>query len=193
MLRKHILNLLGASRRAAYLCSFLFTLCSYPAVAQQPLYIVNGVERSSVEGIDPEVIERIEELPADEFTIARYGERASNGVVLLTLKYDEEARFLHESGSLADYLTSTVVWQENDPTARVVLRYRIATDGTLSVVQELEVSDRRFLRRVMKALEEAPRWEPARKLGEAVESEGILRLQLPAGRPMPRKIELVIR
>ena len=45
----------------------------------------------------------------------------------------------------------------------------------------------------MKALEEAPRWEPARKLGEAVESEGILRLQLPVGRPMPRKIELVIR
>ncbi|MBR5820366.1 MAG: TonB-dependent receptor [Alistipes sp.] len=163
------------------------------SVAQQPLYIVNGVERSSVEGINPDVIERIEELPADEETIARYGQRASNGVVLIALKYDQEARFPQCEGSLANYLAGVIAWDETDSTARVVLRYRIDAEGRLSVVQELEVSDRRFLRRVLKALESSPRWEPARKLGEAVESEGILRLQLPAGRAMPPKIELVIR
>lgn len=193
MLKKHLVNLFGASRRIACLCTFLFALSSFPAAAQQPLYIVNGVERASVSDIPPEVIEQMEELPADEFTIARYGERAANGVVLLTLKYDEPARFTADTTSLTDYLAQRVVWPADEPAARVVLRYRIRTDGSLVIDRILEATDRRFLRRVEKALAGSPRWEPARKAGEAVESEGILRLQLPEGKRMPRNVELVIR
>lgn len=172
--------------------SFLILNC-LPLAAQQPLYIVNGVERSSMSDIPPEVIEQIEELPADEFTIARYGERAANGVMLVTLKYDEPARFTADSISLAHYLTEQVIWGDDEPAARVVIRYRILTDGSLLIDSVLEATDRRFLRRIEKALGAAPRWEPARKAGEAVESSGILRLQLPVGKRMPRNIELVIR
>ena len=193
MLNKHILNFFGASRCAAYLCSLTFALCPFPTAAQQPLYIVNGVERSTMSDIPPEVIEQIEELPADEFTIARYGERAAHGVMLVTLKYDEPARFTADSLSFADYLTREVVWEADEPAARVVIRYRIEKDGSLQIDKILEATDRRFLRRVERALATAPRWEPARKAGEAVPSEGILRLQLPVGKRMPRNIELVIR
>ena len=74
-----------------------------------------------------------------------------------------------------------------------MLRYRIAPDGTLSVVQELQSTDNRLKRRVLKAVSEAPRWEPAMKNGQAVESEGVLSIQLPEGKPLPRHMELVIR
>ena len=59
-----------------------------PAAAQKPLYIVNGRETEEIASIPPEDIERVETLPADEETIARYGLRASNGVLLVTLRYD---------------------------------------------------------------------------------------------------------
>lgn len=164
-----------------------------PARGQQPLYIVNGEERRSTADIPPEVIERIEELPADEFTIAQYGEKASNGVVIITLKYDESPRFCADSLTLADYVTRHVEWGPTDPPARIVLRYRIDTTGTLTVIDQLEATDKRLLRRVLRALEAAPRWEPARKAGVAVESQGVLRLQLPVGRRMPRQAELIWR
>jgi len=38
---------------------------------------------------------------------------------------------------------------------------------------------------LLKALAEAPRWKPATKNGRPVESEGVLRIQLPEGKPLP--------
>lgn len=61
------------------------------------------------------------------------------------------------------------------------------------VQQELESTDNRLKRRVLKAVAEAPRWHPAQKNGAPVESEGVLSIQLPEGRRMPRQAELVIR
>ena len=78
-------------------------------------------------------------------------------------------------------------------TARVVLRYKITPDGETVVQQELESTDNRLKRRVLKAVAEAPRWHPAQKNGAPVESEGVLSIQLPEGRRMPRQAELVIR
>ena len=141
--------------------------------AQQPLYFVNGT-------------------PADEETIARFGPRASNGVILITLRYDEPARFEADSLSFGNYIARRVRWEAHEPAARVVLRYRITAEGQTVVEDELESTDNRLKRRVLKAVEEAPRWRPARKNGRAVESEGVLRIQLPEGKRMPRQIELVI-
>lgn len=173
----------------------LFIVCSVvvPARGQQPLYIVNGVERTDIREIDPEIIERMEELPADEFTIARYGERASHGVVIITLKYDEPARFVADTAGFARYVARRVKWSTTDPTARVVLRYRIAEDGSLTILETLQSTDSRLKRRVEKVVEASPRWEPARKAGQAVATEGVLRIQLPEGRPLPRELQLVIR
>ena len=44
--------------------------------AQTPLYIVGGKAVESIDHIPQSDIESIETLPADEETIARYGERA---------------------------------------------------------------------------------------------------------------------
>jgi len=163
--------------------------------AQEPLYIVNGEPREEIETINPELIEQIEQLPADEQTIARFGPKAGNGVVLVTLKFDRAPRFLHPEGlTLAEYVRLKVQWQENDPTARIVIRYRITREGQLEVDKVLEATDKRLLRRVSKALADSPRWEPARKAGEAVATDGhVLRLTLPEGREMPPERYIIIR
>lgn len=168
-------------------------LCAVlPAAAQKPLYIVNETPREEIASIPPEDIERVESLPADEQTIARYGDGASNGVILITLRYDQPAAFPSDS-TYSQYIARRVVWNDTDPVARVILRYKITTDGTVVVDQELEVTDKRLKRRILKVMEEAPKWRPAQKDGVPVESEGVLRIQLPEGRRMPRQAELVYR
>ena len=186
-----------------YLLSLL-ALHLLPAAAQElpdrePLYIVNGEERTEIQSIPPDDIERVEMLPADEETVARYGQRASNAVFLATdrlmlvsLRYDTPARFA-EADSFSDYIADRVRWDETDPTARVVLRYTITETGRAEVDQELESTDNRLKRRVLKALAEAPAWTPATKNGSPIASQGILRIQLPKGRRMPRQVELIIR
>ena len=162
------------------------------AAAQEPLYIVNGTVREEISSIPPDLIERAERLPADEETIARYGPAATPGVLLVTLRHDRAARFTGDA-SFDDYIAARVVWSEREPAARVVLRYTVTPAGRAVVTRELEVTDRRLLRRVMRAVEEAPAWEPATKRGEAVASEGVLTVQLPAGKELPREAEVVIR
>lgn len=180
-------------REVFWIPLFLLLSVVVPARGQQPLYIVNGVVRSDIRDIAPEVIEQMEELPADEFTIARYGEQGANGVVLITLKYDTPARFTADTTGFARFVARQIKWGETDPTARVVLRYRIGEDGSLTILETLQATDARLKRRVEKIVAASPRWEPASKAGQAVATEGILRLQLPEGRPMPRQLELVFR
>ena len=76
-------------------------------------------------------------------------------------------------------------WGENEPAARVALRYTVTPEGETVAGAILESTDSRLRRRVLKALAEAPRWKPATKNGRPVESEGVLRIQLPEGKPLP--------
>lgn len=160
--------------------------------AQEPLYIVNGERREHIRNIPPELIENAERLPADEETIARYGDRAANGVMIVTLRHDRTARFTG-GPSFDTYIAAHVEWSQDEPAARIVLRYTVTTEGRAIVTKELEATDKRLRRRVLKAIEEAPLWEPATKLGQPVESEGVLRIQLPEGKMMPREVEVVLR
>ncbi len=158
----------------------------------RPLYIVNGKVMDEIQQIPPEEIERVETLPADEETIARYGERAAHGVILITLRYDEPASFPADT-TFGSYIARQVRWEDNDPVARVVLRYTVTPEGIVRIDETLESTDNRLKRRVLKAVEESPRWQPALKNGRPISSEGVLSIQLPEGRRMPRQVELVYR
>ena len=76
------------------------------AQERRPVYIVNGerYEGDAFREIPPAEIERMEQLPADEQTIERYGSDASNGVILITLKYDSKAVFTADSLSFDRYV-----------------------------------------------------------------------------------------
>ncbi len=167
-----------------------------PAAAQQPVYIVNGerMPAEEAERIAPRDIERMDRLPADDAAVERYGIEASNGVIIITLRYDTPARFTAAGGvPFNEYIASQVSWPEDEVAARVVLRYIVGRDGRATAAKILESTDSRLRRRVLKALEKAPAWQPAMKDDSPIEHEGVLRVQLPEGKPMPRQIELVIR
>ena len=124
-------------KRYALLLYILFLAAAVRAATPrpQPLYIVNGKETSEIRSIPPEDIENVEMLPADEETIARYGQRAAHGVMLITLRYDRPASFPADS-AFGSYIARQVRWDESEPTARVVLRYKITPDGETVVQQD---------------------------------------------------------
>ena len=157
-----------------------------------PLYIVNGVRMESVRDIPEENIEHIDHLPANEESVAKYGERANNGVIIITLRYDKEAEF---SGGkpLANYVGERVKWNESWGVARFVARYTILADGSFRLGEVLQSTDHQLRKRVLKVLQELPKWQPATKQGKAVESEYVLSVQLPKGMEMPKEPYIVIR
>ena len=170
-------------------------MCFASAQAQNrttPLYIVNGVEMESVRHIPEENIEHIDHLEANETTVAKYGERANNGVIIVTLRYDREAEFTGGK-PLAEYIAERVKWDDNCGVARFVVRYTIAADGSFHLGSELESTDHQLRKRVIRALQEMPKWHPATKQGKAVESEYVLAVQLPRGKAMPKEPYIVIR
>ena len=157
-----------------------------------PLYIVNGVRMESVRDIPEKNIEHIDHLPANEESVAKYGERANNGVIIITLRYDKEAEF---SGGkpLANYVGERVKWNESWGVARFVARYTILADGSFRLGEVLQSTDHQLRKRVLKVLQELPKWQPATKQGKAVESEYVLSIQLPKGKEMPKEPYIVIR
>ncbi len=170
-----VLQLLGAEHIAAQ--SFIH---------KPPLYIVNGERWSEqqVKSIDPDDIVGEELLPADEETVTKYGQEASNGVIIISLRYDTEARFEPEGRAvrLADYVAERIKWEwPANPVARVVIRLNISATGEATIAEVIDSTDKRFLKRVQKVLTQMPRWTPARKAGKGVEDDYILRLTLPRG------------
>ncbi|MBR2073009.1 MAG: TonB-dependent receptor [Alistipes sp.] len=175
------------------------SLSALDATAQSrkrlPLYIVNGERMSEeqVKGIHPKDIEDNHLLPADEQTIERYGHEAANGVVVITLRYDTPARFEidGQTTNYSNYIADRVKWDDTDPVARIIISFKVKADGTVSDNDVLEATDKRLLRRIEKAMAEAPRWRPALKDGKGVETTHLLKVTLPKGRTMPR--ERVVR
>ena len=185
----------------------LSALVPYDAMAQSnideqpernlPLYIVNGRRMSydDVKDISPRNILTEKMLPVDEQLIAKYGEEASNGVVVMTLRYDEPARFEIDGKEerFSNYVAKQVKWEESDPVARVIIAYRVNADGSVSEREVLEASDKRLLRRVQKAVAEAPKWIPALRDGKGVTTDYVLRITLPIGRELPPEPVILIR
>ena len=162
-----------------------------------PIYIVNGerMTEDEVRAIDPEDIVSNELLPADEATIEKYGPDAANGVIVIALRYDTEARFEveGEETSFSAYIARQIKWDEMDPIAQVIMKLEVGPDGVAREKEVLESSDRRLLRRIREALSEAPRWVAARKDGEGITTQHILKITLPIGSKMPPKWAVIIR
>ena len=172
------------------------SLCSAQN-SRQPIYVVNGkvMTDDEVQAIDPEDIVDNVLLPADEESIARYGQQASNGVVVITLRYDTEAMFVvdGEEQSFSDYIASQVKWGEAEPVARVIISYTVDAEGRVCNMDTLEATDRRLERRIVKAMESAPAWQPALKDGQGVLTRKVLRVTLPRGKRVPPERVILMR
>ena len=163
---------------------------------QPPLIIVNGniTDLTDLKAINPDEIELIETEPVDEESIERYGARANNGIIHVTLKYDEPARFTL-GDSFDEYVESQIKWNKDEVAARVSMRYTITVDGRIVKGDILEATDGRLKRRVLAVLDEFvknPAWTPARKNGTPVATERVLQIQLPKGKRMPREPYIIL-
>lgn len=173
----------------------LLALLSASALwAQQPLYVVNGRVVESIEGIPQSDIESINVLPADEDTIAEWGLAASEGAIIVRLIYDTPASFRAEGvNNFTAYLAKHIKWEENMPAERASLRLNITEDGSIEVVEVLDTTSRQFLKRVTKAINSAPRWQPAIRDSKPIESLQLVNIQLPLGKELPRDPYVIIR
>jgi hypothetical protein len=162
-----------------------------------PIYIVNGERMSEeeVKAIHPADIVSNELLTVDEAVIEKYGHDAANGVVVITLRYDTPARFEvdGEDEKYSTYIAERVKWSEIEDVARVVISFTVEADGSVTEKDVLEATDRRLLARIRKAMEEAPKWVPAKLADKGVQTDHILRITLPMGRRMPREGAIIIR
>ncbi len=170
--------------------------CTWSVAAQEPLYVVNGTRMTAAEfhRINPELIEGVETLPADEESIEKYGPEAGNGVIIITLKNDTPARFLHpDFADFERWLIDQIGWRDNDPTARIAIRFEITAEGLVGLCEVLEATDKRLERRTLKALQSSPRWQPALRMGVATSSQEVINLTLPEGRRMATERYIILR
>ena len=79
------------------------------------------------------------------------------------------------------------------PAERASLRLCITADGAIEIVEVLDTTSRQFLKRVTKAIESAPRWQPAMRDGKAIESLQLVNIQLPLGKELPKDPYVIIR
>ena len=173
--------------------TILLLLCSALAVAQQPLYVVNGRVVDGIVDVPQGDIESIDVLPADDDTIAEWGLAASEGVIVVRLIYDTPAIFSAEGfDNYTSYLASKVKWDDGMPAERVSLRIAIAEDGKVTISEVIDCTSRQFLNRVSKAVDSSPCWQPAVRDGRAISSVHLVNLQLPVGKEMPREHYVII-
>ena len=161
---------------------------------REPLCIVNGhvVTSAELHDVQPDDIVSTEVLPADEHTVAQYGEQANYGVIIVSLRYDTPARFDADTVSYSSHIARRVKWGETERTARYVARFTVGEDGSVSVDKDLESTDPRLRRKVLRAVAQSPHWQPATKEGHPVASSHVLRIQLPEGRPMPPERGIIL-
>lgn len=171
----------------------LILLTFVSATASAQLYIVNGEEYSAeqMRRIDPERVEHSEQIALNDSIMARFGERAADGVIVVTLKHDTEPQFSVDSLTFREWVEREVTWGNDEPAARVVYRYMVGTDGRARLTELIESTDNRLRQRVVRAVKRAPSWAPAEREGQAVEVEQVLRIELPKGKRMRSKQFLI--
>ena len=175
------------------LLGILLTFSTITLSARGPLYVVNGTRVESIEHIEQANIERIEHLPATEETILNWGIEASEGVIMVTLKYDTPARFEAEGyNNFTTYLQHKVKWDRNMPAERVSLRIKVDSVGRVSIAKVLQSTSRQYQKRVERAIAMSPCWTPATKNGKAVESIQLVNLLLPEGKQLPVEQGVII-
>lgn len=173
--------------------SILLLLSVATLNARGPLYVVNGTVVDSIENIEQTNIANIDVLPATEETIAKWGIEASEGVILVTLKYDTPAEFVAgEYNNFTTYLATNIKWHDDMPAERVSLRITVDSHGRATVSKVLQSTSRQFLKRVQRAIDSSPLWHPATKDGKAIESTHLVNLLLPEGKTLPIERSVII-
>ena len=91
-----------------------------------PLYIVDGVERSGIQGLNPSDVESIEVLK-DAVQLSMYGVKGANGVIKIKLKSGNPDS--KQTGSLDNFVKGSTILVRLE----YVLRYVLKDETSLNV------------------------------------------------------------
>jgi len=166
----------------------------------EPLYVVDGIITKEINQIPPQDIERIDVLK-DQSATAFYGNKAQNGVILITTKskayqyLDENAQnvrpkpqeefrlpedmpeFPGGEQALKQYIANNINYpesaKENGIQGRVYVTFKMTKEG--------KVTDAKLARGIYPALDEEairvvsslPNWKPGKQNGQPVEVVGL--------------------
>ncbi len=160
----------------------------------QPLYFIDGkeVDQKEIAALNPGNIERVEVLKG-EAAIKLKGDRAANGVILITTKKnmgevdemprfpgceelkEQDARSSCSTGKLMAFIGENLkypkVAKESAIEGTVVVSFAVNADGSLTdiaIVKSIGGGTDEEVKRVIGLM---PKWIPAQKDGKAVKSE----------------------
>lgn len=162
---------------------------------KQPLYIVDEKEVLSIKTLTPDQIDQITVLK-DKSSVAKYGERAANGVIFITTKQgkvaadeknqmtqiDESEPFIttevmpiFQGGNLntfREWVQSQIQYPaemlKKGVQGRVTLSFVIERDGSVSNLEILQTPDRLLSEQAKRVVLSSPKWTPGKQLGKAV-------------------------
>ncbi|HRQ49314.1 MAG TPA: N-acetylmuramoyl-L-alanine amidase, partial [Agriterribacter sp.] len=156
------------------------------------LYFIDGIEfsKSGLEKINPNDIESINVI-RDKSAVDKYGARAKNGVIEITLKnntapkvqdgdkifqkVETEAKFPGGEAAWQKYISSSIKdvidsLQTENKAGTCVVQFIVDTEGNLSEVQPLTMQGTLFARTVTDAIKNGPKWIPAMQNGHKVKA-----------------------
>jgi N-acetylmuramoyl-L-alanine amidase len=166
---------------------------SFRGVSDSVLYFIDGTEfsKTGLEKINPEVIESINVIK-DKQAVDKYGERAKNGVVEITLKnmnaalkvqdgdkvfqkVETEAKFPGGDAAWAKYISASLnkvidSLQTENKTGTCVVQFIVDMDGNISEVEPVTMQGTLLSRTIVDALKQGPKWIPAMQNGHKVKA-----------------------
>ncbi|HRO45958.1 N-acetylmuramoyl-L-alanine amidase [Agriterribacter sp.] len=157
------------------------------------LYFLDGIEfsKSGLEKINPNDIESIHVIK-DKSAVDKYGERAINGVIEITLKNVNNASIVQKGdktfqivekapafpggeAAWAKYISASInkvidsLQEENKP-GTCVVQFIVDTEGNLSEVKPLTMEGTFFAKTVTDAIKNGPKWIPAVQNGHKIKA-----------------------
>ena len=160
--------------------------------SKEPVYFIDGKEitKDQMQQIAPDKIQSIAVLK-DGNAIAAYGEKAKNGIVIITMKsaktsdtdtipdklftkVENEAAFPGGHDAWIKYILSkmkaTQAEFKNSDFGTCVLKFIVNTDGSISHVEATTMENSVLAKVAIEAVRTGPKWIPATQNGQVVAS-----------------------
>jgi TonB family protein len=162
----------------------------------KPLIVIDGViaENQSMNKIDPETIESVSVIK-NEVSTNKYGEKARNGVIEITLKHPEEMAVIVESlpefpggvealkKFVAESMQYPAVALEKGIQGKVMVSFVVSNTGEIINVKVKSGVDVSLDKEAMRIVKSMPRWIPGKQNGEGVK----VPYQIPINFSLPPK------
>lgn len=148
---------------------------------ENPLIVIDGViaENKNINQINPETIQSVNVIKGDA-AISKYGEKAKDGVVEITLKQDKPVFFIVEEmpefpggqEALRQFIANEVRYpieaQEKAIQGKVFINFVVSENGTIKDAKVARGVDPLLDNEALRVVNNLPVWKPGKQKGQNV-------------------------